>query len=72
MRREAERLAARRSEAGRARTAGRSRTLAATPSSLRFTRMRTPHALTPDGVAPRRIVVSRGCFVPTLVGRGRE
>ena len=48
---EAERLAARMSQAGPTWTAGRSCTLAATPSSLLFTQMRIPHTFNPNGVA---------------------
>ena len=55
MLREAERLAACRSEAGPTRTGGRSCTLAATPSSLHFTQMRIPHTLNPNSVADHSI-----------------
>ena len=57
MRREAERLAALRSEAGPTRTAGRSCTLAATPSSSPgpVVQISIPHTLNPSSAAVHSI-----------------
>ena len=71
--REAERLAARRSEAGPTRTAGRICTLAATPSSLLFTQMRFPNTLNPNGVADHiitRLFRKGSRPAPTWAGPG--
>ena len=76
--REAERLAALRSEAGPTRTAGRSCTLVSTPSSLSSSLHtdENPTHIEIDDSTVCRIIVSCGCFVPSRVGEhggsGRE
>ena len=75
MQREAERLAARRSDAGPTRMAGRICTPAATPSSLHFTQMRIPHTLNPNGVADliiARLFSTGKAAARRRLGRGRE